>query len=378
MNFELSEDLKDIQQLCHDFAENELRPHMADWDQKGERIPLDLFLKAGELGFSGLTIPEEYGGVDLGYLATAVAIEETVKTARGGVVEYFFSGPNGSFSAPILHYGTKEQKEYFLPKVASGEIHCGMGITEPSGSSALGTLHTTAVPDGDNFIVNGQKIFITRADTADYIITIAQAPEGPVALMIHKDNPGMTIGKSENKMGLHGVGLNPIYYDDCVVPKSALLGKVGEGLKVAYDSLYQARLWASMAALGCAQAAIDLAVAYSKERMLGKHSLASFQNTQFVLADCQTKIDAARFLAYRCAVALDEGNCEYWMASEAKLLCGEFAGEVVDKCLQVFGGYGYCADYDIERIYRDVRVFRILDGASEIHKRLISKHMGVR
>ena len=188
----------------------------------------------------------------------------------------------------------------------------------------------------------------------------------------------MTVGKSEVKMGLHGLGLNPVYYDDCVVPKSALLGKVGDGLKIASASLYEARLFVGAASVGMAQAAIELAVEYAKGRMLNGKALSSFQNTQFVLAEAQTKVEAARFLVWRCADAMDKGTHVYYMSSMAKYFASETCGEVVDKCLQVFGGYGYCHDYDIERIYRDVRVLRILDGATEIHKRLISKWMGVR
>ncbi len=381
MDFDYSEELLDIKQLCHDFIEKRVKPLVPEWDSNEDaRVPKDIFQEMGEMGLLGLTTPEEFGGVDLGYKAICVAIEESCRTARAGVACNLYSGANGSYSAPIMHYGTKEQQEKYMPGVVSGELQGAMAITEPSGSSALQNMNTRAVLDesGENYIVNGQKIFITRADTADFIITIAKSPEGTIALIIDADTPGMTVGKSEVKMGLHGLGLNPVFYDNCIVPKENLLGKVGEGLDVAKDSLYDARLYVAAASVGCAQAAIELAIEYSKERMLNGKRLSSFQNTQFVLAEAQTKVDAARLLTMRCADMMDKKKHETYMSSMAKYYASEICGEVVDKCLQVFGGYGYCHDYDIERIYRDVRVYRILDGASEVHKRLISKWMEVR
>ncbi|MBQ6663356.1 MAG: acyl-CoA dehydrogenase family protein [Firmicutes bacterium] len=379
MDFDYDEDLLAIKDLCHDFIEKRVKPLVSERDSNSEaRVPREVMREMGDLGLLGLTIPEEYGGAALGYKAICVAIEESVRTARAGIVCNLYSGANGAYSAPIMHFGTPEQQAKYMPGIVAGEIEGAMAITEPSGSSALVDLHTKARPEGDNYIVSGQKIFITRADTAAFIITIASSPEGPVALIVPTDTPGLTIGKSEEKMGLHGMGLNPVYYDSCVVPKANLLGKPGQGLLIAKDSLYDARLYAATSALGCAQAAIELAIEYAKGRILNGKALSSFQNTQFVLADAQTKVDAARLLIMRCADALDKGKHEYYMSSMAKYFAGEMCCQVVDKCLQVFGGYGYCHDYDIERLYRDVRVYRILDGASEIHQRLISKWMGVR
>ena len=379
MDFELTEELLGVKELCHDFIEKEVYPLVAEWDKNEDaRVPKELFEKMGELGLLGLTIPEEYGGVDLGYKAICVAIEESCRTARAGIACNLYSGANGSYSAPLMHYGSKEQQEKYMPGVVSGSIQGAMAITEPSGSSALQNMNTKAILQGDHYVVNGQKIFITRADTADFIITIAKTDDGPIALIIDAGTPGMTVGKSEVKMGLHGLGLNPVYYDNCIVPKENLLGKVGEGLDVAKDSLYDARLYVAAASVGCAQAAIELAVAYSKQRLLNGKRLSSFQNTQFVLAEAQTKVDAARLLTMRCADMMDKKKHETYMSSMAKYYASEICGEVVDKCLQVFGGYGYCRDYDVERIYRDVRVYRILDGATEVHKRLISKWMGIR
>lgn len=378
MDFELSEELVEVKQMMAEFGKKEIYPLVAGWDREDKTIPKEISLELGRMGMLGLTIPEEFGGTNLGHLAEAVAIEELCHSSRASVCDHLLSAPNGSYTSPFLHFGTKEQQDKYLPGVVTGEIQGAMAITEPSGSSSLNNLGTKARLEGDNYIVDGSKVFITRADTADFIITIADSPEGSVALVIDAGTPGMTVAKSEVKMGHHGVGLNPVFYDNVVVPKSQLLGKVGQGTLVAKDSLYDARLAVSAASVGMAQAAIDVAIEYAKSRMINGHSVASFQNTQFVLADAQTKVDAARLLVYRCASAMDAGKHEYYMSSMAKWYASEVCGEVTDKCLQVFGGYGYTKDYDIERMYRDVRVLRILDGATEIHKRLISKWMGVR
>lgn len=379
MSFELNQDLKDLKDLCNEFATKEIYPQVESWD-KGEdvRIPNELYEKAGDLGLLGLVVPEEYGGSDMGYMALAVAQEEICRASRAGVMFNFISAPNAAYAPSFLHFGNKAQKEKYAAGTAIGRLKGANAITEPSGSSAVSHMKTTAVRDGDNYIINGQKIFITQADTADYILTFAATDQGVTGFVVDAGTPGMTIGKSEKKMGFHGIGLNPVYYDNCVVPASAMIGKIGEGMEITKDHFYQVRMCAGAASVGMAQAAIDLAVEYSQQRIVGGKRISSFQNTQFVLAEAQTKVDAARFLVWRCAEALDNGTHEYWMSSMAKYYCAEVCGWVVDKCLQVYGGYGYCQDYDIERMYRDVRVLRILDGASEIHKRLISKHMGVR
>ena len=230
--------------------------------------------------------------------------------------------------------------------------------------AALQGVHRKIGPDA---VGKDDDMFTLPARLRTGSLQLAAHLPGQFALIIDAGTPGMTVGKSEVKMGLHGLGLNPVYYDNCIVPKENLLGKVGEGLDVAKDSLYDARLYVAAASVGCAQAAIELAVAYSKQRLLNGKRLSSFQNTQFVLAEAQTKVDAARLLTMRCADMMDKKKHETYMSSMAKYYASEICGEVVDKCLQVFGGYGYCRDYDVERIYRDVRVYRILDGATEVH-----------
>lgn len=374
--FDLDEDLKAVRNLIRDFTDREIRPLAEQFDQENLYIPEELWRKMGRLGLFGFTIPEEFGGNHLGYLALAVAIEEVSKGA--GVMYSPVAGQNGAFNGAIIDSGTPEQKQKYLPGTAEGRLKGAFALTEPNvGSDARG-MQTVAALEGECWIINGQKTFITNADRADYIITFAKTEEGTVCLIVDKDAKGLSIGATERKMGIHGVGLNNVFYTDCRVPVENQIGKVGEGFLNAKDSLMGARLGVAAGALGLAQEAIDVAVEYAKQRVQFGRPISQFQNTQFVLAECQTKLDAARLLTYRCAAALDAGKHETYMASMAKYYATETANQVADKCLQVFGGYGYCAGYPIERIYRDLRIFTIFDGTSEVHKMIISKKMGVR
>ena len=374
--FELDDDLKAVKNLIKDFTDREIRPLAEKFDQDNLYIPEELWRKMGKLGLFGFTTPKEYGGNHLGYLAMTVAIEEVAKGA--GVMYSPVAGQNGAFNGAIIDSGTPKQKEKYLPGTVEGRLKGAFALTEPNvGSDARG-MQTTAVLEGDHWIINGQKTFITNADKADYIITFAKTEEGTVCLIVDKDAEGLSVSDTEKKMGIHGVGLNNVFYTNCKVPVENQIGKVGDGFKNAKDSLMGARLGVAAGALGLAQEAIDVAVEYAKQRVQFGQPIAKFQNTQFVLAECQTKLDAARLLAYRCATALDEGKHETYMASMAKYYATETANWIADKCLQVFGGYGYCAGYPIERIYRDLRIFTIFDGTSEVHKMIISKKMGVR
>ena len=374
--FELDEDLQAVKALIREFTDREIRPLAEKFDQENMYIPEELWREMGRMGLFGFTTPEEYGGNNLGYLAMTVAIEEVSKGA--GVMYSPVAGQNGAFNGAIIDSGTPEQKAKYLPGTVEGRLKGAFGLTEPNvGSDARG-MQTTARLEGDFWVINGQKTFITNADRADYIVTFAKAEEGIVCLIVDRDSEGLSVGPTEKKMGLHGVGLNNVFYSDCIVPVENQIGKVGEGFNSAKDSLMGARLGVAAGAIGLAQEAIDAAVEYAKQRVQFGRPLSRFQNTQFVLAECQTKLDAARLLAYKCAAALDAGKHEAYMASMAKYYATETANWVADRCLQIFGGYGYCAGYSIERIYRDLRVFSIFDGTSEVHKMIISKKMGVR
>lgn len=374
--FELDDDLKAVQELTRRFTDREIRPLAERMDREGMYIPDDLWKKMGDMGLFGFTVGEEYGGNNLGYLAMAVAVEEVSKGA--GVMYSPVAGQNGAYCAPVMRIGTPQQKEKYVPGIVKGTMLGAFGLTEPNVGSDAAGMQTMAVLEGDHFVVNGQKTFITNADKADFIITFAKTEDGPVCLIVDKGSEGLSVGPSEDKMGIHGVGLNNVFYTDCIVPRENLLGEIGKGFEAAKASLGEARLGVAAGALGLAQEAIDLAAAYSKQRVQFGKPIAGFQNTQFVLAECQTKLDAARLLTYRCAAALDAGKHEMYMASMAKYYAAEVANDIARKCLQVFGGYGYCAGYGVERIYRDLKIFEIFDGTTEVHKMIISKWMGVR
>ena len=379
MNFNLTEDQRDLQALFREFTDKEIRPRAKQMDETGE-LDEELWKKMAELGSFGIVIPEEYGGVGLGFLEMMLVQEEVVKGC--GTIYNWIGTGNGPCSSGVLRYGTEEQKRKFIPPVATGAVKGAFALTEPSAGSDAGSLKTRAVIDGDHFIINGSKTFCTMASKAENIFTIVRIIEngedkGYGAILVPRKTPGLTTAE-EHKMGHRGTPLNEISYQDVVVPVENLVGKVGEGLEVAFCCLNEIRTACGALAVGLAQEAIDQAVKYSKERMQFGKRISQFQNTQFVLAECQTKVQAARLLVYQSAITLDEGRVDRALHSMCKYYAGEVCNDVVRKCLQVFGGYGYCKDYPIERIYRDAKITEIFDGTAEVHKIIISKEMGVR
>lgn len=379
MNFNLTQDQKDLQELFRDFTNKEIRPRAKEMDETNELDEV-LWKKMADLGSFGIIIPEEYGGVGLGMLEMMIVQEEVVKGC--GTIYNWIGTGNGPCSSGILHFGTEEQKRTYIPPVATGEVKGAFALTEPGAGSDAGSLKTRAIINGDHFIINGNKTFCTMASKAKDIFTIARVIEngedkGYGAILVPRASPGLSTNE-EHKMGHHGTPLNEISYQDVVVPVENLVGKVGQGLQVAFSCLNEIRTACGALAVGLAQEAIDQAVKYSKERMQFGKRISQFQNTQFVLAECQTKVNAARLLVYQSAATLDEGRVDRALHSMCKYYAGEVCNDVVRKCLQVFGGYGYCKDYDIERIYRDAKITEIFDGTAEIHKVIISKEMGVR
>ncbi len=379
MNFNLTEDQKDLQMMFREFTDKEIRPRAKAMDETNE-LDEELWKKMADMGSFGIVIPEEYGGVGLGLLDMMIVQEEVVK---GCATIYNWIGTgNGPCSSGVLQFGTEEQKRRFIPPVATGAVKGAFALTEPGAGSDAGGLKTRAVIDGDHFVINGSKTFCTMGSKAENIFTIARIIEngkelGYGAIMVPRNSAGLTTAE-EHKMGHHGTPLNEIGYQDVIVPMDNLIGNVGDGLKVAFSCLNEIRTACGALAVGLAQEAIDQAVKYSKERMQFGKRISQFQNTQFVLAECQTKVNAARLLVHQSAATLDEGRVDRALHSMCKYYAGEVCNDVVRKCLQVFGGYGYCKDYDIERIYRDAKITEIFDGTAEIHKVIISKEMGVR
>ena len=370
-----TEELQALQKDVRAFCDREVRPIARQLDE-GMAVPEELWRKMGARGYFGLMAGPEYGGSNAGHLALAVATEEASRAS--GVMYTVITGQNGAYYDPILFYGTQRQKERYIPGCVRGTLKGAFCLTEPGAGSDAGGMLTTARLEGDHYIINGEKIFITNGENADFFVVFCRSQEGPVCLIVDRDTPGVSVSPSEKKMGLHGIGLNSIAFMDVEVPRENLVGQTVDGFEAAKASLIKTRMGVAAGALGMAQEAISQAVAYAKSHTLDGTSLARHQGVQFLLAECQAKLDAARLLVYRCAHALDCGRAETYMASEAKYIGTEFANDIAGKCLEIMGEAGCTDAYAVERIFRDLKVFEIFDGTTEIHKILISKWMGVR
>jgi len=377
MNFQLSKEHEMARQLFRNFAVDEVEPLAQEIDEE-ERFPVETVEKMHRYGFMGIPFPKEYGGQGCDYLTYVMAVEELSKFC--GTTGVILSAHTSLCGSPLMEYGTEEQKKKYLTKVASGEWLGAFGLTEPGAGTDAAGQQTKAVLDGDNYILNGNKIFITNASYADVYIIMAMTDKsagtrGISAFIVESTFPGFSIGKKESKMGIRGSATCELVFEDCVVPKENLLGKIGQGFKIAMKTLDGGRIGIAAQALGIAQGAIDETVKYVKERKQFGKSISKFQNTQFQLADMQTKVDAARLLVYRAACSKDAGK-EYGVeAAMAKLLAAEAAMDVTTKAVQLHGGYGYTRDYPVERMMRDAKITEIYEGTSEVQKMVISANM---
>ena len=380
MDFTLSKKHVLMQDLFKKFAINEVQPIAAEIDET-EEFPFSTAEKLGKFGFMGIPFPQEFGGAGADNLAYAMAVEELSKVcATTGVI---VSAHSSLCAAPIYEFGTQQQKEKYLTKLSSGEWIGAFGLTEPGAGTDAAMQQTTAVLDGDNYILNGTKIFITNADAAYVYVIIAMTDKskgtrGCSAFIVEKDMPGFSIGKKEKKMGIRGSATCELIMEDCKVPKDNIIGKEGQGFKVAMKTLDGGRIGIASQALGIAQGAIDVTVEYVRERKQFGKRISQFQNTQFELADMQTTVDAARLLTYRAAVAKDKGENYGNYAAMAKLFASEAASDITRRCLQLHGGYGYIREYAIERMMRDAKITEIYEGTSEVQKMVISAGMGVK
>ncbi len=377
MNFQLSKEHEMARELFRSFAVNEVEPLAQEIDEE-ERFPIETVEKMKKYGFMGIPFPKEYGGQGCDYLTYAMAVEELSKVcATTGVI---VSAHTSLCGGPLLQFGTEEQKKKYLTKVASGEWIGAFGLTEPGAGTDAAGQQTKAVLDGDNYILNGTKIFITNGGYSDCYIVMAmtdksKGTKGISAFIVEKDFPGFSIGKIEAKMGIRGSSTAELVFEDCVVPKENLLGKEGQGFKIAMQTLDAGRIGIAAQALGIAQGAIDETVKYVKERKQFGRAIAKFQNTQFQLADMQAKVDAARLLVYRAACNKDAGKPFGVDAAMAKLFAAETAMEVTTKAVQLHGGYGYTRDYPVERMMRDAKITEIYEGTSEVQRMVISASM---
>ncbi|MDX1631958.1 MAG: acyl-CoA dehydrogenase [Thermoanaerobaculia bacterium] len=377
MNVELSEEQKLLREEIRRFADEVVAPRAREIDETGE-FPLEFFREAGELGLAGVAIPEEYGGSGMDTVSYCLVVEEISRAcASSGVV---LSVNNSLVCEPILAFGSEEQKREFLTPLARGKKLGCFALTEPGAGSDAGNLRTTAVRDGDEYVLNGNKVFITNGTHADLTVVFATVdPEkkhrGITAFVVPTDTPGYSTGGHEYKLGVNASGTTELAFEDMRVPVDWRLGEEGEGFKIAMATLDGGRVGISAQAVGIARGAFEEARSYAEEREQFGRPIADFQAIQFYLADMATEIDAARFLAWKAAWAKDQGGRYSLEAAQAKLYSSQMAQRVTNNALQIHGGYGYTKEYNVERYFRDARITEIYEGTSEIQKLVIARHV---
>lgn len=361
-------------QMIREFAEKEVKPLAAEIDET-ERFPEETVRKMAKLGMMGIPVPVEYGGAGGNNVHYTMAVEELSRAcATTGVI---LSAHTSLCVAPIMEHGTPEQKAKYLPKLASGEWLGAFGLTEPNAGTDASAQQTTAVREGDHYVLNGSKIFITNAGHADVYVIMAMTDKskgvkGISAFIVEKDFPGFSIGKKEKKMGIRGSATCELIMENCIVPAENLLGQEGKGFSIAMKTLDGGRIGIASQALGIAQGALDETVRYVKERKQFGKPLAKFQNMQFELADLATKVEASRLLVRKAADRKDRKEPYSADAAMAKLFAAETAMETTTKAVQFHGGYGYTREYPVERMMRDAKITEIYEGTSEVQKMVIA------
>ena len=374
MNFTLTKEQELVRQMVRDFAVNEVKPIAAEIDVT-ERFPMENVKKMGELGMMGIPFPTEFGGAGGDVLSYILAVEELSKVcATTGVI---LSAHTSLCASLINENGTPEQKEKYLRDLCTGNKIGAFGLTEPGAGTDAAGQQTTAVLDGDNYILNGSKIFITNGGVADTFIVFAmtdksKGTKGISAFIVEKGFLGFSIGKKEDKLGIRASSTTELIFENCVVPKENLIGREGKGFGIAMKTLDGGRIGIAAQALGIAEGALDEAIKYMKERKQFGKPIAAFQGLQWMVAEMSTKIEAARFLVYKAAW-LKENKQPYSIdAARAKLYAAEVAMDVTTKAVQLFGGYGYTKEYPVERMMRDAKITEIYEGTSEVQKMVIS------
>ena len=374
MDFVLTKEQEMARTLFRDFAENEVKPLAQEVDET-ERFPAETVEKMRKLGFLGIPQPKEHGGQGCDTLTYVLCVEELSKVcATTGVI---VSAHTSLGTDPIKKFGTPAQIKKYLEPLAKGEKLGAFGLTEPGAGTDASGQQTKAVLEGDHYVLNGSKIFITNGGKADIYIIFAmtdksKGTKGISAFIVEKDFPGFSIGTKEKKMGIRGSSTTELIFENCIVPKENLLGKEGQGFRIAMQTLDGGRIGIAAQALGIAEGAFEETVKYVKERKQFGRPLAKFQNTQFQLADMKTKIEAAKLLVYRAAIAKDTQKVFSVEAAMAKLMAAEVAMEVTTKAVQLHGGYGYTREYPVERMMRDAKITEIYGGTSEVQRMVIS------
>ena len=377
MDFMLTEQQQMMKKLFAEFAEKDVKPLAAEVDED-ERFPRENVEKMKACKMMGIPFSREYGGAGADYLSYILAVEELSK--KCGTTGVVLSAHTSLGTWPIEHFGTEEQKNKYLPDLCTGKKLAAFGLTEPNAGTDAAGQQTTAVKDGDDYILNGTKIFITNAGEADVYVIFAMTDKtkgthGISAFIVEKGMPGFTVGQHEKKLGIRGSATSELIFNNVRLSKDHLLGQEGKGFKIAMMTLDGGRIGIATQALGIAQGAIDETVPYVKARKQFGRSIAKFQNTQFQLADMQVKTDAARWLVYDAAMKKEKGLPYSVEAAKAKLFAAEVAMEVTTKAIQLMGGYGYTRDYPVERMFRDAKITEIYEGTSEVQRMVISGAM---
>jgi alkylation response protein AidB-like acyl-CoA dehydrogenase len=375
INFNSSENEKMIAQMVKDFGAKEIRPKMMEWDES-QHFPVELFRKMGDLGLMGVLVPEEYGGSGFGYHEYATAIAELSKI--DGSIGLSMAAHNSLCTGHILQFANEEQKRNYLPKLATGEWIGAWGLTEPNTGSDAGNMQTVAKKDGDYFVIDGAKNFITHGKSGNVAVVIARTGEigdshGMTAFIVDRGTVGFAAGKKENKLGMRASETAEMIFTNCRIPKSQMIGHEGDGFIQSLKVLDGGRISIASLALGIAQGAYEAALQYSKERHQFNKPISTFQGISFKLADMATKIEAARLLIHQAADLKNKHQPVSKESAMAKLYASEIAVEVANDAVQIFGGYGYTKDFPVEKFYRDAKLCTIGEGTSEIQKLVISR-----
>jgi alkylation response protein AidB-like acyl-CoA dehydrogenase len=378
VDFTFTDEQKHLRKSVREFAEGEIAPHVLEWDES-QHFPTELLPKLGEMGLMGVIFPEEYGGAGLGYVEYATVIEEIARV--DGSVGLFVAAHNSLCSNHIYKFGTEEQKKKYLVPLAQGKKLGAWSLTEPEAGSDAGGTRTTAVRQGDNWVLNGSKTFTTNGTYADICVAMAvtdksKESHGISAFILEKGMPGFRPGKKENKLGMRASDTSEVIFTDCHIPSSQLLGPLGEGFTGSLKILDGGRISIAALGLGMAQGALEAATSYAKQRKQFGKTIAEFQAIQFKLADMATQVEAARLLVYQAAWLADQKNVRFTRESSmAKLFASEVAVRVANECVQVHGGYGFIKDYPAEKFYRDVKLCTIGEGTSEIQRLVIARQL---
>ena len=372
---DLTENQKMITQMIEDFGNKEIKPFMREWDEKQE-FPLKLFKKLGELGLMGVLVPQEYGGSGFGYSEYVTTVSQIAKIDGG--IGLSVAAHNSLCTGHILQFGNEIQKKKWLPKLATAEWIGAWGLTEPNTGSDAGNMKTSAKQDGDYWIINGAKNFITHGKSGDVAVVIVKTDEkndsrSKTAFVVERGTPGFSAGKKEDKLGMRSSETSEMIFDNCKVHKDNILGEVGEGFVQALKVLDGGRISIAALSLGIAEGALEASIAYSKERQQFNQPISNFQGIAFKLADMATELEAAKLLTFRAASLKDTGRDVNLESAMAKYYASEVSVRLSTEAVQIFGGYGYVKDYPVEKFYRDSKLCTIGEGTSEIQKLVISR-----